>query len=336
MRLKEAYWRLREQTASPQMFMRSYVNPTLHRIYRANRHRILAVDLCNEKLGFFAHLTECLRILAFCESSGMRPVIRMSTPAYGGGGARSNWFPRFFRQTGLTDQDAALVDSGRVRVCRIASTAELSLPTRFLREYYRCITLERAQKLMDRYIGIAPDVQALVDGFCRDNFSGRAVLGIHYRGTDKSAEAPLVPPARCAAVVREFLAANPSFDTLFVTSDQQDFVEFIRTEFRELRVCFHQDSMRSRDGIAVHKSGALDANFARGTEALSNCLTLARCQAVVRTTSLLSAWASVFSPALPVVLLNRPHGEALLWFPERAVADRAVDQHTRISEYVWG
>jgi hypothetical protein len=330
MGLRQAYWRVREQLASPQAIARNYVHPVLYRMYRANRHRILAFDLCNEKLGFFAHLTECLRILAFCDEAGLRPVIRMSTAAYGAG-AGADWFPRFIRQKGLREEDEALIDAGTVRVCRIASTAELALPKNFLVGYFRSITLERARQLVDTHLEVAPPVHALVEEFCRKHFTGRTVLGIHYRGTDKRAEAPLVPPARCATVVREFLAANPAFDTLFVTSDQQDFVDFIQGEFRGLRVCAHEDVFRSRDGVAVHKTGAVDTAHARGTEALSNCLTLARCHALVRTTSLLSAWASVIKPALPVVLLNRPYGESLLWFPEKAVADRAIAPGCRLS-----
>jgi hypothetical protein len=48
-----------------------------------------------------------------------------------------------------------------------------------------------------------------------------------------------------------------------------------------------------------------EGNYRKGEEALINCLLLSRCCALIRTTSFLSAWASIFNPALPIVFAER-------------------------------
>jgi hypothetical protein len=54
-----------------------------------------------------------------------------------------------------------------------------------------------------------------------------------------------------------------------------------------------------------------------------NSLLLSRCHVLMRTASFLSAWSSIFNPALPVVMLNRPI-DGKLWFPDREILGDAV------------
>jgi hypothetical protein len=44
---------------------------------------------------------------------------------------------------------------------------------------------------------------------------------------------------------------------------------------------------------------------------------------LLRTSSSLSGWASVFNLRLPVLMLNQPYPKNL-WFPERCVVPRAT------------
>jgi hypothetical protein len=72
----------------------------------------------------------------------------------------------------------------------------------------------------------------------------------------------------------------------------------------------------------VHLSGRLPGNFEMGRDSLINCLILSRCRVLVRTCSLLSSWASIFNPALDVVLLNESF-EGKSWYPDRIIAHQA-------------
>jgi hypothetical protein len=61
-----------------------------------------------------------------------------------------------------------------------------------------------------------------------------------------------------------------------------------------------------------------DAREGPARDAIVNCLILSRCEALLKTASILSAWSKLFNPRLPVVMLNRPPDEHL-WFPERVL-----------------
>jgi hypothetical protein len=67
----------------------------------------------------------------------------------------------------------------------------------------------------------------------------------------------------------------------------------------------HDDHYRSAGGNPVHI--ALGNGYDKGEDALINALLLSKCATVIRTTSFLSAWASIFNPTLRVVLLNKPY-----------------------------
>jgi hypothetical protein len=85
---------------------------------------------------------------------------------------------------------------------------------------------------------------------------------------------------------------------------------------------FRQDSARSRDGRSIHGSPEAD-KYDINRDAIVNCLLLSRCNALLKTASILSGWSKLFNPRLPVVMLNRPSGEHL-WFPERALVGNTL------------
>jgi hypothetical protein len=125
------------------------------------------------------------------------------------------------------------------------------------------------------------------------------------------------------AVIDKVLARRPGTASLFVASDEQRFVDGIAARFPGLRVSSFQDSVRSSDGRPVHQGARAPGNVRMGQDALVNALILSRCAAVVRSTSFLSAWASILNPALEVVLTNEPHA-GKLWYPERTIIRTAT------------
>ncbi len=287
----------------------------------------MRVDICNDKLGFFANLTAILQILAFCKDTGREPMIWMTSSLYTDATPGTDWFGDFFERIPANNHRITSSWSEQCKPCKIQGLDELGFPRKFVRDYYRNISLKSAKSLFNEYFRIKPEIQAIVDRFCDRHFSRRHVLGIHYRGTDKTKEAEAISFDKCISTIDKFLQRNPEFDCLFLTSDQQDFIDHISNKYPSLHVCAHEDTQRSTDGMAIHMNQQSGGNHAKGVEALVNCLTLARCDALMRTTSLLSAWASVFNPAIPVILLNKPLDDSLLWFPERDVAQRALQEY---------
>ncbi|MEW6118590.1 MAG: nodulation protein NodZ [Pseudomonadota bacterium] len=257
-----------------------------------------------------------LMIVAHCEAYGLHLRIELTGPFYADTPGE-DWFAHFYdlRET------LRLPVAAERHVCRIGDLSQLGLPA----DYARDMTLERAHALWNRTFSLRPEIDAYVESYVARHFAGREVLGIHFRGTDKTTEAPRVCWSSFARTLEETLSARPSLNALFVASDEPAFIEYITETFPGMLVMAHEDRVRSRDGHALHVRPAPGMNRDKARDALVNALLLSRCDALVRTASFLSGWASVFNPALPVTMLNRPYDEKL-WFPDREVVKRALNR----------
>jgi hypothetical protein len=266
----------------------------------------------------FAQLTWCLFILQHCEKHGLRPFIRLSSPHY----ARrfgDNWLNDFFTPGAL---DASGPDPRHVEALAfttISDIDELGLSA-FPRPR---LTIADGHRLFNKYLAVRREIQDYVEAFVATHLATKRTLGLHYRGTDKTAEATPISQERCIETVQRYLDFTGDVDAVFVSSDEQSFIDLIATRIQTVRVVSHEDTIRSRDGTAVHVHSGTGDNYAKGFEAVVNCLLLSRCNVLMRTASFLSAWSSIFNPALPVVLLNRPI-DAKLWFPDREILNDAV------------
>ena len=326
-RLKPAYWRLRAFLASPRAALATRLRPLRCRLARANAHRVFAVNLNNDRLGFFANLNFCLPFLAFCDEAKLIPFLSFTSPNYLDSRYGPCWFQYFFENAALPAADLARVRHGQVRVCEVRSSREMGLPKQFNQRYYATITLHRANELLLRYVQLRPAVVDKVNAFAALHFTGKTPIAVHFRGTDKALEAPRVAWDYCLSTVTHYLAKHPEVDSVFVASDEQAFVGFLASSLPQVKVCHHADHHASVDGRPVHLSPHTRENYFRGEDALINCLLLSRCTALIKSSSLLSAWACVFNPQLPVIMLNRPHKEDELWFPETELVRRSMDQY---------
>ena len=106
-------------------------------------------------------------------------------------------------------------------------------------------------------------------------------------------------------------------EAVFVASDEQKFIEFMKESINYVPVYCNNDHCRSSNGQPIHKSEK-GGGYEKGEDALVNVLLLAKCSTLIRTTSTFSAWASIFNPNLKVILLNTPY-PGNLWFPESEI-----------------
>jgi hypothetical protein len=161
----------------------------------------------------------------------------------------------------------------------------------------------KAHGLLRRHVRVRADVRAAVAAFWRQRIAGRPAAGVHFRGTDKVGElVSAVSYEQVIQRVRAELSRLGAAARLFVASDEQDFVVACTRAFGE-RCVFTGAERSRRGGPAVHVV-ARDP-FRAGREALVDCLLLARCNVLVRTSSNLGQFAGYFSPAMPVIKLNR-------------------------------
>jgi hypothetical protein len=265
------------------------------------RSGVLGVDI-RSTVGLGARLAWCLEIMAHCDDNGIEPRFRFSYPD--ARPARDH-FEALFRVRGSQGR--------RARFVRIGSIIELDLG----RDYDQVLTVDRASGLIRKYLEVKEDVAAEVDEFRRRHFGTGPVLGVHYRGTDKVVESPPVPFDRVKRNVEHYLERYPETSGVFVATDDQRFLEYVRAVPVGRRIFYREDSFRSTDGSSIHESAATDKDQIN-RDAIVNCLILSRCAALLKTASILSGWSKLFNPELPVVMLNRPPEENL-WFPERVL-----------------
>jgi len=275
----------------------------------AANNGICSIEIANDGVGFFAQLNWCVGICQYCEANGLVPDIRLTGDIYLDRLRGSNWLDHYFDWTNPVGPGELL---RRVRYTkRIVDFSELggSLGSQ--------LSLVDGARLLRKYLRPKPHISAEVEEFWRRIDGTGAVVGVHFRGTDKTFEASRVSWQHCLDVVRAHLRANSDVRAVFVASDEQAFVEFMAASIREPPVCFRADHIRSVDGRPVHLSAAGNG-YEKGKDALVNSLLLAKCSTLIRTTSLLSAYSSLFNPELKVILLNRPLAWAL-WYPEREI-----------------
>ncbi len=308
---------------APFYLSQNLIRPHICRYRQSKSGHLLAVEM-NSWVGLFAHLEWFLEIALHCDRHDLTPCFMSTSPQYVDSARGPDWFSYFFANLQLSPEDSERIRSGEVPICRIEGIRQLGLPE----NYDRQLNLDVAARLVRKYIGIKRPILEKVDAFFDRYLSGKIVLGVHYRGTDKSAEAPTVSYPEFKRSIDRFLDRNGTFDSLFVSSDEQRFVDFIEAEFsRTLPVFHHDDQERSRNSVAVHRSKRGD-RYRKAEEAVLNCLLLSRCNALMKTASVLSGWSKLFNPDLPVILLNPPFG-GQLWFPDRDLVAQAVHSEHR-------
>lgn len=140
---------------------------------------------------------------------------------------------------------------------------------------------------------------------------GDRCLGLHYRGTDKNTTAWDTNPLSGAdflALAVDFAAQRADLDTVFVATDEPEFIADARTAFPHLRV------VTAGPG-AHHKTTTYDIEMGRG--AVRDCVALSQCRHVVKASSALSAFAKVLNPDLDAYRVSASkfaHGAP--YFPE--------------------
>jgi hypothetical protein len=321
MNARELYWQSLISCKDFARYTDNKLKPFYCQLQQRNNHGIYAVNI-NAKVGFFAQLNWCLYIFYHCERFNLLPYVILSSPFYTISGG-DNWLEYYFYNLKLTETDKKKIENGSVKISSISDFEQLGLRSDFCAQ----MSIEYASRLFEKNLRIKSEIQDYVGSFVDKFFGKKAVLGIHYRGTDKQSEAKRVPWEFCSRTISNYLDSNPQIEALFISSDEVAFIEWIETEFKQIEVISHGDTERSRNGNAVHTQPTLGDNYTKGKEALVNCLLLSKCNALIRTASFLSAWSSIFNPYLPVVMLNRPYTDKL-WFPD------AVIIKTSMSEYL--
>lgn len=319
MNIRKAFWHARDNALDLARAAGNRLKPIYCPLQQRANNGVFAVDI-DARVGLFAQLTWVIYLLQHCDEQGLEPFIRLTGALYGAYPGQ-DWLPELF-DLGFPADLRARVAAGAIRVSNVSDYRQIGLGERIP----NTITVDRAATLLSTRMRVQPALLAHVDAFVSRHFAGRQVIGLHFRGTDKSSEARRVSGERCAATIERYRATHPDMNALFVASDEEAFVAWMRERFSDIEVIAHDDLERSRDGRAIHTNSDEGDNALKAREALINTLLLSRCQVLIRSASFLSAWASLFAPELPIIMLNRPYDHAL-WFPDAELITRSMTEY---------
>ncbi|MFL9894985.1 O-fucosyltransferase family protein [Paraburkholderia sp. RL17-381-BIF-C] len=277
---------------------------SLHATQRLNRG-IFAIEI-QENSGFFSVMQMVLFILMYCDEKCLTPSISARGGLYGDPEGKIDWFSAFFDS--MHGEATALL-THRVRKSTVRDLVQLG----FRQRYEARLQLTSASELFFAHYRPAGHIQDEVDAICQQLEIGTSTLGAHFRGTDKTLEAIPVSWGDFCRHIETTLAENPHLSNVFISSDEQAFLDFfVAWPFRK-PVKVAPAKLLASGNTPVHFSGYPGLDI--GREALVSSLLLSRCGYLVKTPSYLSAWSRIFNPSLPVKLVSPPRPDAF-WFPD--------------------
>lgn len=267
-------------------------------VFRSNIDSgVMAVEIKNT-IGIGARLSWVLEILVFCEDNNLLPQFKFTYP-----GSSKDYFESFFKI-----RDRPLQEYDSIKFVKIYTIGDLCLG----KDYDKVLNVKLATYLIDKYLAVQDNVLHEVDEFCNKYFKNKKVLGVHYRGTDKSTEASSVSYDKVGRNIKFYLDKFPATACVFISSDDDNFISYAKSSSIGHLVLSRNDTFRSDNNEPVHWSNQNKYDINR--DAIVNCLLLSRCDALLKTASILSAWSVLFNPELPLVMLNKPFDS---YFPER-------------------
>lgn len=266
----------------------------------------MRIAINNPTLGFFAHLTWYLPILAISAERNIPVDLACISHNYISREHGADFIYYFFVDQRAEQQNIpAEVPWKVIRYIGEVVADDDELLGDFAKAH---------RTFFDRY-ALRPWIIETLDALLRGRPRGGRLIGVHYRGTDKKSEAPRVAYEEMLAIIDCELMQSPDAH-IFLATDEAPFLETCRARYGA-RLLFLRDFVRSMDGNAVHVQRKLDG-FRLGRDAVLNCAMLSRCDIVIKTPSILSGWAKILNPALEMYLVTRPFSHCT-WFPDRAL-----------------
>jgi hypothetical protein len=162
-----------------------------------------------------------------------------------------------------------------------------------------CMKRERAHELIKRYIRVRQELLDEVETFYQKHLEDCFILGVHYRGTDKWAEATYITDEEILLRILKEEKKNSGKVKIFLATDCSSFLEKMQRQFGD-QVCFIQAERFETEPVHYHAK----EKFSMGKEAVMECLLLAKSDLLIRMNSNLSAVAAYFNPHMKVINLN--------------------------------
>jgi hypothetical protein len=285
---------------------------------------VVPFKITQSTVGHFGLLTHCVLIAKACLENDVEPYFFIASDLWQRKGLAQNAFTYYYAHRRLSKAQMSEADADVIQNRCVIIKNRYSINRYWRGDKHQEVmnelrTLSEGRKLFERYIVIRPAMKRIAEAFESNHFAEKPVLGLHFRGKDKQRdETDPIEFERIYQVVKANMARG--YKRIFLATDERDFFDWMMsTELWPFIVC------RSKPSTQLPHYLDVTDNFRKGADALIDALLLARCDLVVKTPSLLSAWSKVFNPNLKLALVGRPYnaayGETTLngygYWPER-------------------
>ena len=270
-----------------------------------SRKGYYAVNINTVDMGLGARIIAALEILLYCDRHGFQPLLKFGYCEKKK--QQTDYFRKLFNYKNINKNIPDDIHYTSIYDCSyLPGKKENDLAL-------AAVTLNDAKQLFDKYLLFNPEITDEVLQFTEKWFTGKRVLGIHYRGTDKVNEATSVSFNQLLHATQEILDNDDPFDLIFISTDDTRIIEQLKIADIQIPVVCREDIFRTDTGVRFHL-GADNSKEVIHYEAIVNCLILSHCDFLLKTASLLSDCSMIFNPSLPAVILNTPY-ENRLWWP---------------------
>jgi len=268
-----------------------------------------AIDMNSDGMGLGARIVNMLEILLYCDTMGYRPLFKMNYK-------EKNNTTDYFRELFYYKNELP-VDHSKIKYTSIRDTSDL-----LRKKIDKKMRLNMAKNLFDKYLAINQNIIDEVDNYANKYFVGKRVLGIHYRSTDKSTEAPEVTFEELLSHIRKILAEDSSLNLIFISSDNAKAIQYLESANLSIPIVFRDDVIRSETDEQFHLKQE-NSKVVVNHDAIVNCLILSRCHHLLKTASLLSDCSVIFNPEIRVSVINAPY-QHKTWWPTSEINEYAL------------
>jgi hypothetical protein len=185
-------------------------------------------------------------------------------------------------------------------------------------KFAKHISIREANRIFWFYLSpkllIRDKMNAFLDGVPNGEFD----LSVHYRGTDKVREAPMVNFSVFKDEMVCYQNTHGPLHHVFLATDEPAFERYIRDEFPG--VLFQTYNLGAPGNVSTGRHFSNMNEEDKATEAIVNMFLLARAPCLIRSSSHMSAMSKIINPGIQTITLNRTH-----WgsgnFPEKEILD---------------
>ena len=162
-------------------------------------------------------------------------------------------------------------------------------------EYIKVHEYNKYKKIISKYIKIKDSIIKIVQNFEKKNFSGKKVLGVHFRGSDmKTTPSHPFPPtlSQITFLIDNFLNRYQN-GTIFVVTEQLDYQIKLKKKYNDKVIFFK--SFRSNKSKIFNEKNRKNHRYLLGRDILIETLLLAKTDIIISSKTNVSKAALLFS-----------------------------------------